>query len=751
MPPLIYTMYVLLFKCYGDIQQMEESKIKFNTELIKKAHEKEEIRVIVKYKKKDKLLSYKELQIKDNLIQKEEVVKKHGGTIIKHLPLINGAIVIVKRKDIKEIEEDIDVEYVEIDQPVYAFDNISQEDVIPLSEEITWAVERVNAHNYHQITKGEGIKVAIIDSGVYVEHPDLINNIKGGYDFIRDSETIYDDCNHGTCVAGIIAAENNDIGILGIAPEASIYSLRVLKKSSSGGCYGYSSIIAEAIEWSIENNMDIINMSIGGRSYSYTVEHAVNNAYEAGILIIASAGNYGKDCNDNDCVAYPAALDNVIAIAATMRTNDKIADFSSRGTEVELAAPGYYVVSTASNGGYRGFYGTSAASPVVAGVATLLTAAYPEKINVEIREKLIEIADDLGQEGRDIVYGHGIPVLSLDIEEPCVPNWQCDIPLNGYESDGCGNRRYNTACEPETEFEIIQSPHNYDDYYDNTWVIYNENTIQGRIHFSRLETEPDFDYVIIYDKYDNEIIRYDGINNDIWTPWIDGDTIKVRLISDKCITAFGFIIDKQEVIYNELSQIEIGIIEAPLQTYPGIVNNVQITTTLENILLSDVLIELSVTNGELSKYSGMTDSSGRFFFNFIASNVYEQTNAVITINAFKEGYITGTTNINILINPSAGYTLPIESPHPYPKGYNNTWIVTEPGASIIRAHILKIIMSYPDALLLYDKYDNMIYKRSGSVFQSFWSPWITGDTMKIVFDGANGGIYGFTIDDIEIA
>lgn len=847
--------------------------------LIKKAHEEEEVRVIIKYKEKDKLLGYTELQFENDLVRKEEVVEKHDGTVIKHLPLIDGSVAIIKRKDIEKLKEDIDVEYVEIDQPVYALDfalqesvilqedTISQKDITSLSEEITWAVKRVNAHNYHQITKGKGIKVAVIDSGIDATHPDLVNNVKGGYDFINDNDYIYDDCNHGTKVAGIIAAENNNIGVLGIAPESSIYSLRVMQFSSTRGCYGWTSTMAEAVEWSIENNMDIINLSLGGSGYSYTNETAVNKAYDAGILIIAGAGNNGNksECNDNECILYPAALDNVIAVSATT-ANDYIASFSSRGTEVELTAPGYNISTTSNGGGYRPFSGTSCASPVIAGVAALLMSTYPEKTNVEIREKLIEIAEDLGQEGRDIVYGHGIPVLltdnedepepepepELDIDvlitkeyesiksessmdittytssnsvplsdvnvlieiidistnyiagstgmtgnfsiqytapiieneinvtlkvtvdkigynsktvcttfkvtpkekpEPCVPNWQCETPLNGYESDGCGNRRYSAACEPEPEPEpeIIESPHNYDDYYDNTWVIYNENTTQGRIRFSRLETEPDFDYVIIYDKYDNEIIRYDGINNDTWTPWINGDTIKVRLISDKCITSYGFIIDNQEVIYDELSQIEIGIIEAPLETYPSIVNNIEIITTSENRTLDNVTVEMSVTKGKLSVYTGKTNSIGLFDFDFIAPNVSEQTSAVITIKVMKENYITEIVNISIFINPSVGYTLSIESPHPYPKGYYNTWIVTEPGANKLRAYVSKIVATYPDAMLIYDKYDNEIYGRSGSVYQGFWTPWVSGDTMKIVFDGTNGGIYGFKIDDIEIA
>ena len=685
MPPLIITMYVLLFKCYGDIQQMEESKIKFNNELIKKVHEKEEIRVIVKYKKKDKLLNYKELQIKDNLIQKEEVVKKYGGTVIKHLPIIDSSVVFIKRKDIEKLKENIDVEYIEIDQLVYPLEVISPENIVSFSEIVTWAVERVNALEYHQITKGNGIKIAVIDSGVNVNHPDLINNIKTGYNFIDNNYDVNDDCDHGTCVSGLIAAESNDFGMLGIAPESFIYPLKVLHKVDGNRCSGYISDVVQAIEWSIENNMDIINMSLGSSSQLHSVEIALDMAYDAGILIVASAGNDGNKsiCDDNDCVCYPASYDSVIAVSAMTRT-DTIASYSSRGPEIELTAPGTSVYTTASNGEYRWFSGTSCAAPIISGVAALLMAKYPEKTNVEIREKLIEICMDLGQEGRDILSGYGIPVLSLE-EPPCVPNWQCRLPLDGYETDinNCGQPdRYNVDCEPEQEPGIIEvvieSPHPYPNYYDNMWSFEKPDAKTMSVHFSEICTEEYFDSVYLYDKNDQEIAKYDGIHNDLWSQQINCNVVKIRLTSDGSINEYGFKIDKIKVTFDE---------------EPPCVPNWQCRLPLDGY-------ETDINNcGQPDRYN-----------------------------------VDCEPTIEIIA----------ESPHPYPPSYRNTWVIEQPGASQIRLHFSKIEIAIVDILSVsWDFYKD--YPDEGWTKWYFTDK----VKISLIASYNGGNVFGFVVDQIE--
>ena len=684
MPPLITTMYVLLFKCYGDIQQMEESKIKSNTELIKKAHEKEEIRVIVKYKKKDKLLSYKELQIKDNLIQKEEVVEKHGGTVVKHLPIIDSSVVFIKSKDIEKLKEDIDVEYIEIDQLVYPLEVISPENITSFSEIVTWAVERVNALEYHQITKGNGIKIAIIDSGANVNHPDLINNIKTGYNFIDNNYDVSDDCDHGTCVSGVIAAESNDFGMLGIAPQSFIYPLKVMHKISGNRCSGYSSDIVQAIEWSIENNMDIINLSLGSPSQLYSVGIALDAAYDAGILIVAAAGNDGtkSTCDDDDCVHYPAKYDSAIAVAA-MTWTDTIASYSSRGPEVELTAPGTSVYTTASNGEYRWFSGTSCAAPIISGVAALLMAKYPEKTNVEIREKLIEICTDLCEVGRDVSSGYGIPVLSLEEESRVIE-------------------------------VVIESPHPYPDNYDNTWSFEKPDAKTMSVHFVDICTEKYFDYIYLYDKNNQEIAKYEGTHNDLWSQQINGNIVKIRLTSDGSITKYGFKIDKIKVTFDE---------------EPPCVPNWQCRLPLDGY-------ETDTNNcGQPDRYNIDCEPEPPCVPNW-------QCRLPL------DGYETDINNCgqpdryNVDCEPETGIIA--ESPHPYPPSYRNTWVIEQPGASQIRLHFSEIEIAIVDTLSVSWDY-RRDYPDEG------WTQWYFADEVEIsLIASYNGGnAFGFVVDQIE--
>ena len=388
----------------------------------------EKVRVIVKYKNNENselfLNSKQDVKVasaiikqyittkRQRLLTKQEIPEWYHGRVIKNLPITNGSVVEIKKKDLDNLIQDVDIEIVEIDHLVYPmnYNLLENDNVVPLEQTIHCGIERINAINYHKITKGSGIKIGIIDSGVYSEHEDLINNIKGGYNFADNSTDYYDDCGHGTMVAGIIVAEDNDYGIIGVAPEASLYILKNLKLMD-GDCRAFVSDSIEAVEWAIENNIDIVSMSFGGTSYSTTFNNTLDMAYAAGILLIASAGNAGQECTYDDCVKYPAAYDSVIAVGAT-KCNDEYAYFSSRGPEVEFVAPGWYIHTTSNDGAYTtSFTGTSASAPFISGMCALLMSAHPELDNTEIRSMLQDIVVDLGGEGRDTTFGYGIPVL----------------------------------------------------------------------------------------------------------------------------------------------------------------------------------------------------------------------------------------------------------------------------------------------------------------------------------------------------
>jgi subtilisin family serine protease len=251
------------------------------------------------------------------------------------------------------------------------------------------------------------VKVAIIDSGNDYTHPDLSANYAGGYDFVNIDDDPFDDNGHGTHVAGIVAAVDNDIGVVGVAPEAWLYALKVLGASGSGR---YSDVVA-ALQWAVKNGMEITNNSYGSSTNpGITVAQAFDNA---GLLHVAAAGNSGNIKGTGDNVIYPARYASVIAVAATDKT-DKRASFSSTGTAVELAAPGVSINSTVPGGGYASWSGTSMASPHVAGTAALVVARGVTdsnnngRINDEVRQILNATADDLGITGRDTWYGFGL-------------------------------------------------------------------------------------------------------------------------------------------------------------------------------------------------------------------------------------------------------------------------------------------------------------------------------------------------------
>jgi len=245
---------------------------------------------------------------------------------------------------------------------------------------------------------GETVKVAVIDTGIDYNHLDLKGNYAGGYDFGDGDANPMDTYGHGTRVSGDIGAIDNDIGVIGVAPMAELYALKVRDKRGSS----HIRYIVAALEWCVDNDMQVANMSFGweGRGYK-AIEAACQNAYRAGVLLVAAAGNWSGS------VGYPAAYPCVIAVSATDE-DDNLASFSCFGEEIELAAPGVNVTSPTIGGGYDTKSGTSHAAPHVAGVAALVFAANPGWGNEQVREHLKATAMDLGEPGFDIHFGHGL-------------------------------------------------------------------------------------------------------------------------------------------------------------------------------------------------------------------------------------------------------------------------------------------------------------------------------------------------------
>jgi len=328
----------------------------------------------------------------------EALVRAGGGRIKYTYHLVPAIAARVPEPAIFGLLLSPNVTHVDPDGQVWAVD-----------EELdnSWGVERIGAGIVHAGgNKGAGVKVAIIDTGIDYDHPDLDANYAGGYDFVNTDTDPMDDAGHGTHVAGTVAAEDNDDpeSVVGVAPEARLYALKVLDETGRGY---YSDIIA-ALQWCVDYEMDVTNNSYGSSGDpGESVKAAFDNAYEDGVLHVCAAGNSGNPRARRDNVIYPARYDSCIAVAATNQ-DDERATWSSTGPDVELSAPGVGINSTLLGGGYGEKSGTSMASPHVAGTAALVWVAYPFWTNDEVRHQLLNTADDLGDAGWDAKYGYGL-------------------------------------------------------------------------------------------------------------------------------------------------------------------------------------------------------------------------------------------------------------------------------------------------------------------------------------------------------
>ncbi|MBV7507043.1 S8 family peptidase [Bacillus sp. sid0103] len=306
------------------------------------------------------------------------------------------------------------------------------------SDQTPWGIQAI--YNDPAIAKtsgGSGIRVAVLDTGVNVSHADLTSNVEQCKDFSQSKISLVegscsDGNGHGTHVSGTVLANggSNGQGIYGVAPEAKLWSYKVLNNRGSG----YSDDIAAAIRKAADETTRtgshvIISMSLGSSVKDSLISSAVDYAYSKGVLVVAAAGNDGPTSNT---IGYPGALENVIAVAALENVIEngtyRVADFSSRGNpstdgdyvikerDVEVSAPGRAIESTWKDGGYNTISGTSMATPHVSGLAAKIWAANPSWSNLQLRSVLQNRAknNDIkggsgSATGDDYASGFGFP------------------------------------------------------------------------------------------------------------------------------------------------------------------------------------------------------------------------------------------------------------------------------------------------------------------------------------------------------
>jgi membrane-anchored mycosin MYCP len=290
---------------------------------------------------------------------------------------------------------------------------------VPASAEdvqaLEWHLAALDIASAQRISTGQGVIVAVLDSGVQADHPDLAGQVLAGTDLSTDNayQGRIDTNNHGTGVAGVIAAKGGKGHLLGIAPGAKILPVHTVD--------GAAEILNQGIRWAVDHGAKVINVS-GGTQHPTDEEIAgIRYALDHDVVVVAAAGN--KTQGDTHVIS-PASIPGVIAVAGTDRTGNAWSG-SVQGPEVTLAAPAANIETLANHfadfrpGGYVNVSGTSESAPIVAAAAALVRAKYPQLHVDDVINRLITTADDLGAPGRDPVYGYGrlniVKALTADV------------------------------------------------------------------------------------------------------------------------------------------------------------------------------------------------------------------------------------------------------------------------------------------------------------------------------------------------
>jgi subtilisin family serine protease len=413
---------------------------------------------------------------------------------------------------------------------------------------------------------GAGVVVAVIDTGIQADHPDLASQLwrnedevagngidddhngyvddTYGWDFVYDDNRPEDSEGHGTHTAGTIAARADDsYGVPGLAFDARVMPLRFL----AGNAGGYTSMAVEAINYAVNNGAHVINASWGGYGESTAIRNAISYARSRGVLFVAAAGNEG---NNNDQYGFfPASypLDNIISVAASDR-RDRVADWSNYGaSQVDLAAPGVEIVSTVNNSDWAYMDGTSMAAPHVAAAAALLRSVRPNLSAAELRAALLQSVDPLqGGAARVATGGRLDARAALDLVlggTPAEPE-----PSDG-EGGGDGGGGDPAPPPPATgtwsfvSFPV-QSPHPYaNDFAGRVDVEAPENATEIKLHFARVDVEAGYDFVVVKDTAGNKLAEWTGEKSAFESGAFPQRKVSLFLFTDSSVTGWGLELD----------------------------------------------------------------------------------------------------------------------------------------------------------------------------------------------------------------
>lgn len=253
--------------------------------------------------------------------------------------------------------------YTERDIRITITEPMIEPQVTSENNQMAWGIERIGAPNVWRMSRGKGVRVAVVDTGISSQHPAIWPNYKGGINILSPQSPPEDFNGHGTHVAGIIAGRGEKVNLLGAAPRASLYAVKAFDRR---GVANLSDLLA-SIDWCIGNRMDIINMSFGMSNVSELLRYAIQKAHRKGIIMVAATGNRGQ----KDKIDFPARYDETIAVGSVSE-NGVISRFSNMGKGIDIIAPGEKIPSAWLNGTTRVMSGTSMAVPHVTGTIALL-------------------------------------------------------------------------------------------------------------------------------------------------------------------------------------------------------------------------------------------------------------------------------------------------------------------------------------------------------------------------------------------
>lgn len=367
-----------------------------------------------------------------------ELEKAHGlGHLYTYSHALKGFAAVIPDGKLGAVKSDPRVAYLSEDREVALLGAVygkPASSTTQPAQSLPTGIDRVNAEQ--KTNKGTGVNVAVIDTGIDNTHPDLSANVAGGKNC--STGISYKDGNgHGTHVAGTIAALNNTIGVVGMAPEAKLWAVRVLDNSGSGS---WSSVICgiDFVTSKAPANggpITVANMSLGGtgvsdnncgNTNSDALHKAICRSRDAGVTYVVAAGNSGADAASFVPAAYDDAVITVSALAdsdgkegglgaaTSYGADDTFATFSNYGSAVDLGAPGVSIFSTYKGGGYATMSGTSMASPHVTGAAALYVAAHPGALWTQVRDALKALGEPLGAGHTDPSGLHSEVLLRAD-------------------------------------------------------------------------------------------------------------------------------------------------------------------------------------------------------------------------------------------------------------------------------------------------------------------------------------------------